>query len=175
MQFTALFITVLSIVLSVNAAAILTKRAAPNVQSCITNLDTVGNQLAILQTSVTEGGILNVNHDYNVLDDAMDDAQLNCCAITSVISDADATEVLGALGNTTPKVLNALNTIKSKEGSYNFLTKAVVRSHLSSFDDKTSRLNTCFNVFIPTANTSTLEGYFNQIKAAFTTTRAAYN
>ncbi|KAL9541234.1 hypothetical protein MBANPS3_009238 [Mucor bainieri] len=166
MQFTALFITVLSIVLSVNAAAILTKRAAPNVQSCITNLDT---------TSVTEGGILNVNHDYNVLDDAMDDAQLNCCAITSAISDADASEVLGALGNTTPKVLNALNTIKSKEGSYNFLTKAIVRSHLSSFDDKTSRLNTCFNVFIPAASTSTLEGYFNQIKAAFTTTRAAYN
>lgn len=105
----------------------------------------------------------------------MNAAQLNCCAITSVISDADATETLNSLGNTTPKVLNALNTIKSKEGSYNFLTKAIVRSHLQSFDENSSRLNTCFNVFIPTANTGTLEGYFNQMKAAFTTTRAAYN
>lgn len=105
----------------------------------------------------------------------MDAAQLNCCAITSVISDADATETLNSLGNTTPKALNALNTIKSKEGSYNFLTKIFVRGHLRSFDEKTSRLNTCFNVFIPTANAGTLEGYFNQMKAAFTTTRAAYD
>lgn len=43
----------------VNAAAILTKRAAPNVQSCITNINTVGNQLAILQASVSFSSIFH--------------------------------------------------------------------------------------------------------------------
>ncbi|CEP10336.1 hypothetical protein [Parasitella parasitica] len=175
MQISGLLVTLFSLIISANAAAVITKRAAPNVQTCITNLATVGDRLSTLQGSVTEGGLLNVNHDYNALDDAMDDAQLNCCAITGVISDADASEVLNTLGNITPTVVNALDTIKSKENTYSFVSKIFIRGHLNTFDDKSSSLNTCFSVFIPTSNASTLDGYFNRIKAAFTTTKAAYN
>ncbi|KAI8646418.1 hypothetical protein BD408DRAFT_410196 [Parasitella parasitica] len=175
MQLSTLFIALFSLIISANAAAVVTKRAAPNVQTCITNLATVGDRLSTLQGSVTEGGLLNVNHDYNALGDAMDDVQLNCCAITSVISDSDSTEVLNTLGVITPKIVNALDIIKSKETSYSFISKIFIRGHLNTFDDKSSSLNSCFNVFIPVSGTSTLEGYFNRIKAAITTTKAAYN
>ncbi|KAI8075907.1 uncharacterized protein B0P05DRAFT_546890 [Gilbertella persicaria] len=175
MRFFLLLSIIASIlVLSANAAAVIKKRASPNVQTCINNINDVTNQLNTLQPTIESGGVIDVNSKYNDLKNALDSAQSNCCAINSVVSDADADEFLAALGQAAPKIQSVLSAIATKQDSYNFLTKIVVRTHIHNLDQTTNDLNTCFNIFTPSSKASILQGYYTNMQTAFKSTEAAY-
>lgn len=123
---------------------------------------------------MNNGGLLDVRNDYSNFSDAMDAAQGTCCAINTVISEADADEALATLGTLTPKVQKVLSDISIKESDYNMFLKLFVRSHIKSFEEKSQNLNACFTVFTPPSKTATLDGYFHQINTAFQNTKTAY-
>ncbi|KAI8975541.1 hypothetical protein BDF20DRAFT_836931 [Mycotypha africana] len=165
-------------ILSVNALSVVDKRAiiTTSPQLCAGDLDSVGIQLGQLQAAVITGGVLNIKHDYNTVSSQLDAAQDSCCALNQqmVASTTDANMLLQSLAAVTPKAQNALTEIKNRETNYNFLTRLFVKSYLKNLDRKTAALQTCFQQFMPAANATTVQAYFNDIDAAFNATKSAY-
>jgi hypothetical protein len=117
---------------------------------------------------------VDVSSNYSNLVTSLRAAQSTCCAINTVISEADADETLASLSILTPKVLQTLSDISSKQQDYHFIARLIVKTHVQNFEERTQELNTCLSTFTPPSKTSVLEEYFNQIRAAFSSTKAAY-
>ncbi|KAI8380224.1 hypothetical protein BD560DRAFT_387492 [Blakeslea trispora] len=175
MHFIFFVIAALAFVLNVNAAAILGKRASPDVQSCIVDLNQVSTQLDTLESTVANNGFMDVSKEYGQLQTNLGSAHNDCCAIHTVISDADADEFLASLGNLTPRVQKVLDAISSLRNNPNPLYRFVIRNSINSFDKSTADLNTCFTAFTPASRASTLQGYYNTIQTAFTSAKQTYD
>jgi hypothetical protein len=72
------------------------------------------------------------------------------------------------------KAINLLSLATQKVNDYNFLVKLLVEAQINDLDNLTTNLDTCFTVFTPQGEKSRLDGYMNDLKNAFTSTRAAY-
>ncbi|KAI8977303.1 hypothetical protein BDF20DRAFT_558173 [Mycotypha africana] len=162
----------------VNALSVVDKRAIMDTspQLCAGDLDSVGMQLGELQAAIMAGGVLNIKHDYHSVNRQLDAAQDSCCGLNQQMtaSTTDANMLLQSLAAVVPKAQNALTEIKNMETNSNFLTRLFVKSYLEDMDRKTAALQSCFSQFMPTANATTVQAYFNEMDEAFNVTKSAY-
>lgn len=181
----------------VHAIAVLKSKrdVAPNVQSCVNNINISATQMDDLLKNVSSKYIIilyafiKLNNDQinagsvftdgrsydDYLDDIMDATEESCCGIHAVISDADADFFLASVDKVTPKVQAVLSSLTERQGSYNSWTKLIVKGQLRSLDSYTNKLTSCFVVFNPQTKQSTLQGYINQLQAALVSAKTAYN
>ncbi|KAG2199102.1 hypothetical protein INT47_005106 [Mucor saturninus] len=174
MHFFFALVAVCSIILSVTNAATIHKRAAANVESCVSSLNNVITQINILQPSIQTGGIIDTSINYDRLEDAVKAAQGSCCAINVAISEPDADYVTGVLGNITPKVQEVLTTISQKKSDYNIFTRAILRVRIEDLEESTQSVDTCLINFTPESKKSSLQSYIDSINLAFEQARNAF-
>lgn len=121
------------------------------------------------------GSIIDTTTQYGRLHDAITAAQSSCCAINTAISDADANYYLDAFNAANTKAINFLSLAAQKAKDFSFFSKLAIVSQVNDLSSITDSLDTCFGVFTPDAEKARLQGYLDAQKAAFTSTKAAYN
>ncbi|KAI8380222.1 hypothetical protein BD560DRAFT_387487 [Blakeslea trispora] len=174
MHFIFFVIAALAFVLNVNAAAILGKRASPDVQSCIVDLNQVSTQLDTLESTMRNEDISHMKDQYLKFQEIAESVDKTCCSITQVISDADADEFLASLSHLPPTVEKIVATIDAKKKDYPEVPNFSIVLGMSGLEIASKEMFECFGRFTPASKNATLQEYFNSINSTLYTAADKY-
>ncbi|GAA5795655.1 hypothetical protein HPULCUR_001017 [Helicostylum pulchrum] len=159
----------------VDAAAILHKSVAPDVETCVRDINAIipelDNQLPLIRIS----NVFDTRHVYEKLRDSFIEAQYSCCDIVNAISKEDATYYLDFVEILHDKTLTLLSLFREKVEGFNFLVKIVLSSQINDVNLLTTNLYTCFTVFTPQERIDTLRLNLEELQKSFNLTLTSYN
>ncbi|KAI8890463.1 hypothetical protein K501DRAFT_265918 [Backusella circina FSU 941] len=173
----------LAFALSVNAAALNKRAVTPDVQTCINNLVSTDQQLAIVTAGVDAytadkgyAGALVVQAQETTLENRLDTAGTNCCKTTTTVTTEDAQAVIAEIDILTPKITAALSTIIAKKPVFDsvLLVTPLVKGDIGRLNTKTTKVINCLLASTPAEFLSVAQGYANTISGAFSAAIAAY-
>ncbi|KAG2230969.1 hypothetical protein INT48_000648 [Thamnidium elegans] len=159
----------------VDAAAILRKRVAPDVETCVRYINAIipelDNQLPFIRTS----NVFDTRYVYEKLRDSIVEAQHSCCDIVNIISEEDAMYYIDPIETLHDKTLTLLSLFREKVEDFNFLVKIVVSSQINDLNLLTTGLYTCFTVFTPQKQIDILQNNKEDLQKSFNLTLTTYD
>ncbi|CAO3642762.1 unnamed protein product [Mucor hiemalis] len=183
--FSTLFIAA-AFALSANAASIEKRAISGPVALCISDIQSVADQLSVVATAVDAftsadgySGASAIHTKEQELEKRLKKAGTDCCAIASTVALDEADAVLAVVGDLVPKVSNALTAITTKKPQFDaiLLATLLVKGDIKNLDTQTKTLDTCLLAKTPTSPPSYLDtanGYVTTINNAFASAKTAY-
>lgn len=167
----------------VNAAALNKRDVSAGVQSCIDGLNTASAELLLVTSAVkgftSAGGYsaaINIHTTEQTLESYLKSATTACCAVTTTVSEEDATAVIGVVDTIVPEIEDALSAIVAQKSQFDavLLATALVKADIKSLQTELQSLDTCLLAVTPSDDAAVAQAYVDRITAAFATADTAY-
>jgi hypothetical protein len=120
---------------------------------------------------------LAIHEKEQVLEARLTTAGNSCCAVSQVVTSADADAFLGVVEDMVPLIQGALASIVTKKPEFDaiFLATTLVKADIKNLNIKSNNLlDTCLFRVTPTDYIPIANQYVGNIKTAFASARTAY-
>ncbi|KAK4513865.1 uncharacterized protein ATC70_005871 [Mucor velutinosus] len=179
----SLFAIAFTIAASVNAAAVQKRAVSAGVQSCIDGLNAASAQLLTVTSQVNSftssagySGALAVHSSEQTLESKLKAATTSCCAVTSTVSEEDATAVFSVVGVVVPEIESALSAIVTKKPQFDavLLATSLVKTDIKNLNTEVNSLDTCLIAVTPADDLANANAYVDRVNTAFASAKTAY-
>ncbi|GAN05215.1 hydrophobic surface binding protein [Mucor ambiguus] len=179
----SLFAIALTIAASVNAAAVQKRTVTAGVQACVDGLNAASAQLLTVTSQVNSftsaagySGALAVHSSEQTLETKLKAAITSCCAVTTTVSEEDATAVFSVVGVVVPEIENALSAIVTKKPQFDavLLATSLVKTDIKNLNTEVNSLDTCLIAVTPAADLANANAYVGRVNTAFASAKTAY-
>lgn len=106
----------------------------------------------------------------------MKSATTSCCAVTTTVSEEDATAVFSVVGTLVPEIEDALTAITTKKSQFDavVLATTLVKSDIKNLNTEVNALDTCLIAVTPADDLANANAYVARVTAAFAAANTAY-
>lgn len=175
--------SVVALLATANAASVSKRAVSSQVQLCINDLNAASAQLTVVDNAVNAftaasgyTGAIAVHTQEQKLETLIKQANTDCCAQTTTVSEEDATAVFAVVAQIVPQITTAINDIIAKKSTFAgvLLATPLVKSDISNLNKLLNTLDTCLLNVTPADDLAEAQGYIDTINADFANADAAY-
>lgn len=133
-------------------------------------------QVNAFTTASGYSGAIAIHTQEQKLETLIKQANTDCCAQTTTVSESDATAVFTVVAQIVPQITTAINDIIAKKSTFAsvLLSTPIVKSDIASLNKLLNTLDTCLINVTPADDLTQAQGYIATINSAFASADTAY-